>query len=68
MMNVKKLVLLGVLALMRVADGQAVVGQDLPDTLGFTQALRSAPLQNLSEFNFNDLEGQVILVVYHASW
>lgn len=49
-------------------QAQATVGQELPETIGFTQAPRSAPLQNLSEFDYNDLEGQVALVVYHASW
>lgn len=67
-MDHQKLAILAVLSLAPAVSGQAIVGQELPETLGFTVAARSSPLQNLSEFDFNDLEGQVALVVYHASW
>ena len=56
------------LALGQSASGQALVGQDLADPLGFTMAPRAEPLQNLSEFDYNQREGEVILVMYHASW
>lgn len=66
----KKILAVAGLGLASVAklQAQASVGQQLPGLIGFTQAPRSAPLQNLSEFDYNDLEGQVALVVYHASW
>ena len=56
------------LAFTSSALGQAAVGDQLPDLLGFTQAPPSAPLANLTEFDFNAREGEVIVAVYHASW
>jgi len=69
-MNAKKLTILASLGLIQISllHAQATVGENLPETIGFTQAAPSAPLQNLSEFDYRDLEGQVALVVYHASW
>lgn len=66
----KKLVIFAGLGLASVSalKAQAGVGDDLPAPIGFTQAAPSAPLRNLSEFDFLDLEGQVAVVVYHASW
>ena len=56
------------LALTPLASAQAPVGDTLPDTLGFSFAQPSAPLQNISEFDLNDREGEVIVVVYHVPW
>jgi len=69
-MTRKKLMILAGLGLAAVSPlhAQAMVGDSLPAPIGLTQAPASVPLQNLSEFDFLDLEGQVALVVYHASW
>ena len=56
------------LSLSPLVSAQAPVGDTLPDTLGFSHALPSAPLQNITEFNLNDREGEVIVVVYHVPW
>jgi len=70
MMTLKKLAFLSSFGLSQISllSAQAMVGDELPETIGFTQAAPSVPLQNLSEFDYRDLEGQVAVVVYHASW
>ena len=69
-MTVRKMCFLAGIGVTSVSslNGQTAVGADVPDSLGFTQAEPSFPLSNPSEFDFSDLEGQVALVVYHASW
>ena len=49
---------------------QAQVGDVLPTPLGFTEVDPSEfiPLVNPQDVEFADLEGQVILIAYHASW
>ena len=51
-----------------LVNAQAPVGDTLPETLGFSFAQPSAPLQNIAEFDLNDREGEVIVVVYHVPW
>jgi len=69
-MNFKKITLIAGMGLasMSHVSGQALVGAELPDPIGFTQAPPSFPLTNLSNFDFLDAEGEVLVVVYHASW
>lgn len=66
-MSIPWISLFGALSLLD-ASAQTPVGAIVPETVGFTQAPPSAPLQNLTEFSFENREGEVLLVVYHASW
>ena len=69
-MNMKLLSIYAGLSLAAISGlhAQATAGDTLPDQIGFTQAQPSFPLEDLSEFNYLDIEGQVAVVVYHASW